>query len=90
MQAIETEIDETLRRLSPEYKLQEKGYRLPVPRIRKTPQAGDPVESQQEAIDVREVLKSRERTLISASEPARLSRALIAKPALSAHGCGMR
>lgn len=65
MQAIETEIDETLRRLSPEYKLQEKGYRLPVPRIRKTPQAGDPVESQQEAIDVREVLKTRERTLIN-------------------------
>ncbi|MDG5751954.1 hypothetical protein P8R33_12620 [Qipengyuania sp. XHP0211] len=65
MQTIEAEIDETLRRLSPEYKLQEKGYRLPVPRIRKTPQSGDPVDAQQEAIDVREVLKTRERTLIN-------------------------
>lgn len=30
---ISVEIDQALRRLSPEYKLQEKGYRLPLPRV---------------------------------------------------------
>ena len=46
---------------------------------------------QGEAADIRDAVRDpRERTLIKASLPLRLSSALMVKVALSAHGCGMR
>ncbi len=64
LEAIEAEIDEALRKLSPEYKLQEKGYRLPMPRIRRTPES-DQASSSEDPMDVREALKHKNRIVFS-------------------------
>ncbi|RJX68518.1 hypothetical protein D6858_05715 [Tsuneonella suprasediminis] len=61
---IRQEIDEALRKLSPEYKLQEKGYRLPLPRVRRTPE-GDGTDVQDDPVDVRLALKRKDRIVLS-------------------------
>lgn len=64
LEAIGGEIDEALRKLSPEYKLQEKGYRLPIPRIRHSPD-GNGADVNAEPIDVRKVLARKDRIVLS-------------------------
>ncbi|TXG82821.1 MAG: hypothetical protein E6R12_10415 [Sphingomonadales bacterium] len=60
------EIDETLRKLSPEYKLQPKGYRLPLPRIRQASRVdGTDDASIGEPVDVRLAIEQHDRILIS-------------------------
>lgn len=58
------EIDEALRKLSPEYKLQEKGYRLPLPRVRRTSE-GDGADVDGDPVDVRAVLMRKDRIVLS-------------------------
>ena len=58
------EIDDALRKLSPEYKLQQKGYRLPMPRIRRS--AEDGLSQRDEPpIDIRDALGTRDRIVLS-------------------------
>jgi nucleoside phosphorylase len=59
-------IDENLRKLSPDYKLQSKGYRLPLPRVRPnvTIDGLDMIEGQL-PIDVREVVETYNRVIIN-------------------------
>lgn len=64
LEAIGQEIDDALRKLSPEYKLQEKGYRLPIPRIRQTP-GGDGTDENQEPVGVKETLTRKDRIVLS-------------------------
>lgn len=65
LETIRSEIDETLRKLSPEYKLQEKGYRLPMPRIRRSPEVDGLEQRDDDPVDVRDVLKTRDRIVLS-------------------------
>ena len=62
--AIGAEVDEALRKLSPEYKLQEKGYRLPMPRIRRTPE-GDGTDVNDAPVDVKDALTRKDRIVLS-------------------------
>lgn len=62
--AIGAEIDEALRKLSPEYKLQEKGYRLPMPRIRRTPE-DDGTDITDAPMDVKAALARKDRIVLS-------------------------
>lgn len=61
---ITKEIDEALRKLSPEYKLQQKGYRLPLPRIRRSTEDGL-AQTDDPPTDVRDALKSLDRIVLS-------------------------
>jgi nucleoside phosphorylase len=60
------EIDEALRKLSPEYRLQPKGYRLPIPRVR--PERKDNALDSAEPVnpsDIRQALTRHDRILIN-------------------------
>lgn len=63
--SITKEIDEALRTLSPEYKLQQKGYRLPVPRILRSPEEDGLARHDETPVDVRDVLKSHDRIVLN-------------------------
>jgi nucleoside phosphorylase len=66
LQSISTQVDERLRELSPEYRLQPKGYCLPIPRVREVNFASaidEPEEA--EPTDVRDVLQRRRSVLIT-------------------------
>ncbi len=64
IELVTKEIDDALRRLSPEYKLQQKGYRLPIPRIRRSAE-DSMVHRDDPPIDVRDVLKTRDRIVFA-------------------------
>jgi hypothetical protein len=61
---IGNEVDEALRKLSPEYKLQPKGYRLPLPRIKVAARADGTGDSTFDPIEVRRGLEIQDRLLI--------------------------
>lgn len=58
------EVDEALRKLSPEYKLQPKGYRLPIPRIKVATRSDGTGDSAYDPIDVKRGLEIHDRLLI--------------------------
>lgn len=63
---IAKDIDDALRKLSPEYKLQPKGYRLPIPRIRPEVKSdGFGTSSPSDRTDVRSALATHDRLLIN-------------------------
>lgn len=64
IELVTKEIDEALRKLSPEYKLQHKGYRLPMPRVRRSAEDAL-VQRDDTPVDVRDVLKTRDRIVLS-------------------------
>lgn len=64
LSAVDNEIDDALRKLSPEYKLQEKGYRLPMPRIRQTSEREGRSEVE-DPLDIRDALKNKDRIVLS-------------------------
>ncbi|WP_454796900.1 5'-methylthioadenosine/S-adenosylhomocysteine nucleosidase family protein [Novosphingobium lindaniclasticum] len=63
LEAIGSDIDDSLRKLSPEYKLQEKGYRLPLPRIRRKPE-GDGTDASEHPEGVRDALTRKDRIVL--------------------------
>jgi nucleoside phosphorylase len=68
MTLVRSEIDEALRKLSPEYRLQPKGYRLPLPRIRRsTEDSPDPVgrNAFTDPLDVKEGINLHERIFVN-------------------------
>lgn len=62
LEKIKRGIDEKLRELSPEYKLHDKGYRLPLPRVRRTPEVEG---SKDVPVDVRGALKANDRIVFA-------------------------
>lgn len=66
IEQISHEADLALRKLSPEYKLQAKGYRLPIPRMRKISAAREFTEGHKpELLGVRRLITSYDRALIN-------------------------
>lgn len=60
------EVDDSLRKLSPEYKLQPKGYRLPLPRIRRAQTGeGADVTGDETPVEVRQAIERNDRVLIT-------------------------
>jgi nucleoside phosphorylase len=65
LKLIGSEVDESLRKLSPEYRLQPKGYRLPLPRIKLTGRSDGTGGSHLDPVEVRQGLELRDRLLIN-------------------------
>lgn len=66
LRQIADEIHTSLKKLSPEYKLQVKGYKLPLPRFRESilNDAGDSTELKDPA-DIRDIIKTHDRVLLN-------------------------
>lgn len=65
LERIGGQVDEKLRELSPGYSLQEKGYRLPIPRVHQIRSAGFSGKLRADPIDVREALTAHSAILLS-------------------------
>lgn len=65
LEQIAAQIDDALRKLSPEYKLQPKGYRLPLPRVRRATKGdGADVALEESPAGIREAIERADRILI--------------------------
>lgn len=65
LRLISAEIDDALRRLSPEYKLQQKGYRLPLPRVQYSVEGEGVDDSNVSPIEVRDAIALHGRIVVS-------------------------